>query len=169
MKLAAVSLIAIAAALSSVHAGAFGPRPFTNGSPLVSGVDGSYQANARGQNTSGVIRFAYSNGNQTTSSTLNTYVIFSEGIIFSGDVAANITDSSISGVLEYAAQDTFLTTGSGYFNAKIDQNSPLYSFKGSGYLQAFIQDTTDNLWYNFFGRSLKISGVRVSQESTTGS
>jgi hypothetical protein len=166
MKLAAVSLIAIAATLSSLHAGSFGgPRPFTNGSPLISGVDGSYQANARGTNTTGVIRFAYSGGNQTSSATANSYVIFSEGFIFSGSVAANITGSTITGALEYAAQNTFDVTGSGYFNAKIDPQSPVYSFKGTGFLQAFIQDPDDFLWYSFFGREMKVSGIRNSQES----
>jgi hypothetical protein len=63
MKIAA-SLLILIAFVAYVQASA-GPPPFTNGSPLVSGVDGSYQATARGKNLTGVFRFTYANGVQT--------------------------------------------------------------------------------------------------------
>ena len=66
MKSLAASL-ALFLAAATVHAGGFGgPPPFTNGSPLPDGVDGSYQASATAPNTTGIIRFKYMNGVQTT-------------------------------------------------------------------------------------------------------
>jgi hypothetical protein len=54
MKIAA-SFLVFLTGIVHVYASA-GPPPFTNGSPLVSGVDGSYQATARGRNLTGVFR-----------------------------------------------------------------------------------------------------------------
>ena len=112
MKIPAALLILILAS-DYLHASA-GPPPFTNGSPLVSGVDGSYQATARGRNLTGVFRFTYSSGRQTsnpqlpTGSTVaslltdpyNDYVFFVEGIVYRGLVQANINVNSIAGVLD---------------------------------------------------------------------
>ena len=70
MKIPAALLILIVAS-EYLHASA-GPPPFTNGSPLVSGVDGSYQATARGRNLTGVFRFTYSGGRQTSNPQLPT-------------------------------------------------------------------------------------------------
>ena len=70
MKIAA-SFLVLLLGVVHVHASA-GPPPFTNGSPLVSGVDGSYQATARGRNLTGVFRFTYANGVQTSSPRLPT-------------------------------------------------------------------------------------------------
>ena len=67
-------------------------------SPLVSGVDGSYQATARGKNRTGVFRFMYANGVQTSNPQLptattvpnlltdpyNDYVFFAEGKVIEG-------------------------------------------------------------------------------------
>jgi hypothetical protein len=72
MKIAAAFLVFLAAALN-VHASA-GPPPFTNGSPLITGVDGSYQATARGKNLTGVFRFTYVNGSQRVTDPLKTTV-----------------------------------------------------------------------------------------------
>ena len=114
MKIAAASLLLLLAALSA-QAGSFaGPPPFTNGSPLVSGVDGMYQATARGKNLTGVFRFTYANGSQTSNPQLptgdtvsslltdpyNDYVFFVEGLVYRGLVQANINTSSIAGVLD---------------------------------------------------------------------
>ena len=96
MKIPAALLILIVAS-EYLHASA-GPPPFTNGSPLVSGVDGSYQATARGRNLTGVFRFNYSGGRQTSNPQLptgntvaslltdpyNDYVFFVEGSCLSG-------------------------------------------------------------------------------------
>ncbi|HEY5777369.1 MAG TPA: hypothetical protein VIT00_01450, partial [Terrimicrobiaceae bacterium] len=114
MKIAAASLLLLLAALSA-QAGSFaGPPPFTNGSPLVSGVDGMYKATARGKNLTGVFRFTYVNGSQTSNPQLptgdevsnlltdpyNDYVFFVEGLVYRGLVQANINTSSIAGVLD---------------------------------------------------------------------
>ena len=70
MKIAA-SFLVFLTGIVHVYASA-GPPPFTNGSPLVSGVDGSYQATARGRNLTGVFRFTYANVVQTSSPRLPT-------------------------------------------------------------------------------------------------
>ena len=112
MKIPAALLILIVAS-EYLHASA-GPPPFTNGSPLVSGVDGSYQATARGRNLTGVFRFTYSGGRQTSNPQLptgnsvgslltdpyNDYVFFVEGIVYRGLVQANINVDSVAGVLD---------------------------------------------------------------------
>jgi hypothetical protein len=112
MKIPAALLILIVAS-EYLHASA-GPPPFTNGSPLVSGVDGSYQATARGRNLTGVFRFTYSGGRQTSNPRLptgnsvaslltdpyNDYVFFVEGVVFRGLVQANINVNSVAGVLD---------------------------------------------------------------------
>jgi hypothetical protein len=108
-----VALLILIVASEYLHASA-GPPPFTNGSPLVSGVDGSYQATARGRNLTGVFRFTYSGGRQTSNPQLptgntvaslltdpyNDYVFFVEGLVFRGLVQANINVNSIAGVLD---------------------------------------------------------------------
>ncbi len=97
----AYSLLVLIATIGLAHAGGFGgPPPFTNGSPLVSGVNGTYQASVRGSNLSGIIRFAYLAGVQSGSFPSNRWVIFYQGEVFSGVTAAAINDGDISGVLE---------------------------------------------------------------------
>src|SRR5262245_47854324 len=114
------SLLLLICSVATMLASAGAP-PFTNGSPLVSGVDGSYQATARGKNLLGVFRFTYSTGVQTSSPRLptgnsvpnlltdpyNDYVFFVEGKTFRGLVQANINISSIAGVLDNGASNVF--------------------------------------------------------------
>jgi hypothetical protein len=100
MKLPVLCTLAILAAAAASHAGSFGgPPPFTNLSPLQSGIDGSYQATCRGDNLVGVLRFAYANGVQSGISTANTYSIFIEGQVVTGGVTASITGKELAGVL----------------------------------------------------------------------
>lgn len=176
-----IALLLLAFTAATAHAGSFGgPPPFTNGSPLQSGVNGAYQASARGSNLSGVITFTYSGGVQSTSFTGNTWVIFYQGQVYSGSTDAAINDSNISGVLETSftspvsqgTSSTNTTTGtvlalpdvvntstqtqtssdtltalsnpSGFFNAKLDTNSPTGSFKGNGVLAAVFTRTIVN-------------------------
>jgi len=97
----AFSLLVLIATIGLAHAGGFGgPPPFTNGSPLTTGVAGTYQASARGSNLSGVISFTYSGGVQTNGS----WVVFYEGQVYSGGNTVAINDGSIAGVLETATQ-----------------------------------------------------------------
>jgi len=157
MKTAAASLLLLFAALSAQAGSLGGPPPFTNGSPLISGVDGSYQATARGKNLAGVFRFTYANGSQTSNPTLptgttvtnlltdpyNDYVFFVEGFVYRGLVQANINISSIAGVLDNGSANVAIfgseATGlgveaftSGFFNGSMDHNSPYASFHGTG-------------------------------------
>jgi hypothetical protein len=115
-----------------VQAGSFGgPPPFTNGSPLTSGTDGSYQASVRGKNLSGVVKFAQSGGTQ--SATGNSYAVFSNGLLYTGNTDVSIMNSKISGVLLTSGTVTG-NTASGFFNANLDRSSPYGSFKGKGEL-----------------------------------
>lgn len=167
----AYSLLVLIATIGFAHAGGFGgPPPFTNGSPLQSGVDGTYQASVRGNNLSGVIRFAYSSGVQTTSFFSNIWVIFYEGQVFSGDTTVAINDGDISGVLETSfttpfdrtsstsTSDTaagtassssttvdFLGGPSGFFTASLDNNSPTGAFSGKGELAVVADVTTETI------------------------
>lgn len=153
MKRPLVSLLAVFA-VATAHAGSFGgPPPFTNGSPLQSGIDGSYQAAVRGNNLSGVVRFSYSGQVQTSTASTNGWVIFYEGQLYTGRTEASIENNKISGVLSRTTglisptttttvpDPSMLITGqnlSGYFNAKLQSNSPTGRFKGSGELQVTV-------------------------------
>ncbi|MEI6073589.1 MAG: hypothetical protein WCS31_17520 [Verrucomicrobiae bacterium] len=155
MKSSIASLLAIFT-LATAHAGSFGgPPPFSNGSPLTSGISGSYQASARGNNLSGVIRFSYIDQVQTSrdpTSTGNYWAIFYEGQLYKGITEAAIDDSEITGVLSRttglvspaASNGSTLSTViqgqnlSGYFNAKMAKNSPTGSFKGTGEVQVTL-------------------------------
>lgn len=153
-----LSLLAVFATIGFAQAGGFGgPPPFTNGSPLLQGVDGSYQATARGTNLTGVFRFTYSGGRQTSAPELptgdsvtnlltdpyNDYVFFAEGLTYRGLVQANINTSQIAGVFDNGSANVPVygsTTGglgvlaflSGYFTGSMDQQSPYAAFSGTG-------------------------------------
>jgi len=103
MKSLAASLALALVASATAQAGSFGPPPFSNGSPLVSGWDGSYQASARAKNVTGVFRFQYSNGSQTSAAGANSWVFFVNGQVQRGTVTANINESTLDGVLDSLA------------------------------------------------------------------
>lgn len=112
----AVSLFALVFTAAFAQAGSFGgPPPFTNGSTLVTGVDGSYQATARSTNLTGVFRFTYINGRQTSAADFpsfdddieslildpyNDYVFFVDGYTYRGLTQANINGNQVGGVLD---------------------------------------------------------------------
>lgn len=185
----------VSAALA--QAGGFGgPPPFTNGSPLISGVDGSYQATARGTNLTGVFRFTYSGGRQTSDPTLptgssvsnlltdpyNDYVFFVEGLVYRGLVQANINDGSVSGILDNGSPNVpvFGDTGgglgvtafmNGYFLGEMDLNSPDAYFDGKG--KAVVTYTQPNesgdgfVFTDQFERSFRFRGVRNSMSTSS--
>jgi hypothetical protein len=152
------SLLAVFATIGFAQAGGFGgPPPFTNGSPLISGVDGSYQATARATNLTGVFRFTYSGGRQTSSPQLptgdtvtnlitdpyNDYVFFVEGLAYRGLVQANVNTSQVAGVFDNGSANVpvygtsseglgILAFLSGYFEGTMDQKSPYAAFSGKG-------------------------------------
>ncbi len=168
-----LSLLSLIATIGFANAGGFGgPPPFTNGSPLVSGVDGSYQATARGTNLVGVFRFTYSSGRQISLSSTtdvvtgdsvlsdpyNDYIFFVQGISYRGLVQANINQANIDGVLDNGGAvvpngtalgtDTVgglgLTTFmAGSFDGTIQQDSSDYFFKGGGEAQTWNGVDTD--------------------------
>jgi hypothetical protein len=190
-------------ATATVHAGSFGgPPPFTNGSPLQSGIDGSYQASARGKNLSGVIKFAISGGIQTFGTTSlstdtvqrggNSWAIFYEGKLYKGLTEADIADSKITGILSAsdvtptAIANLQTSTGiaisnpnfpqealiqgqnlSGFFTAKLSQNSSTGSFKGSGEVEVSLPP-----FYTYSQQSPTLPGVAnpatgMSQDPTS--
>lgn len=147
MKRFAASLLAALAAASAAQAGSFGPPPFSNGSPLVTGVDGSYQASARAQNVTGIFRFQYSSGIQTAASRENSWVFFVNGQVQRGTVTAAIGEGKVSGVLDSLTAGTSTNSNgtirlpiillnannasSGEFNGKMAKDG---SFSGKGQL-----------------------------------
>ena len=91
---AASSLLILIATIGLARAGSFaGAPPFTNNSPLLSGMDGIYQAVASGTNLTGVFSFQISGGVQTPTQnvTLNSWVFFVDGNVIQGSVAAAIS------------------------------------------------------------------------------
>jgi hypothetical protein len=166
----AFSLIALIATIGLAHAGGFGgPPPFTNGSPLVSGVDGSYSGTLTAENTVGIVRFTYSNNIQTSDLTGNSYTIFSEGLVFGGPNQVTIADTAITGVLERDTDPAFSNTAmTGYFTATLEQNSSLGCFNGNGILQFYIEDVdNEGTYLNFFSKDVKVTGLRNSQSTSS--
>jgi hypothetical protein len=149
MKLPVLCTFALLAVTAASHAGSFGgPPPFTDMSPLQSGIDGSYQATAQGTNLTGIIRFAYSGGVQSPIATANTYAFFVNGNVVSGGVTASITGKSLAGVL--GGQDfsvptnnsgtsqlpiVFIVRGNranGQFSGQMNLEDKMSAFQGHG-------------------------------------
>lgn len=163
MKKAAASLL-ITFIAATAQAGSFGgPPPFTNGSPLPSGTDGTYVAIARAKNVTGSFRFTIQDGAQTSSATANSWVFFVDGNVYKGSTQATISQNSVSGVLDGLTsnlgsngQITFpIIISSNYgangeFNGTIDQNSPEAAISGKGSLVAAGQNETEISYTGFF-------------------
>ena len=149
MKLPVLCSFALLAAAAASHAGSFGgPPPFTDLSPLQSGIDGSYQATCRGTNLTGVLRFAYQNGVQSGGGSANAYSFFVDGDVVTGSVTASITGKELAGVL--GGQDftiptsdsgtselplVFIVRGNranGQFSGQIDLEDRMSAFSGKG-------------------------------------
>ena len=162
------------------HAGnMFGPGPFRNGSPLVSGVDGTYQATARAENVTGVFRFAYSGGSQTSNQLQNSWIFFVDGQIQRGGVVASIDNSSLNGILDSQGLVSVSTnqtnnsidlpyviinqnnSSAGTFRGKFNLKNPNGAFNGSGILMPSPATTNtivgisqlDSLELNLFGNT----------------
>lgn len=154
------SLLAAASALilscAPLHAGSFGgPRPFSGGSPLVTGTDGIYQAVATAKNASGIISWEIINGAQTSSTANNSWSFFVDGQTLTGNTTANVSQGKVAGVLESA--DTFAidegsitlpavfiftsNDASGDFKGTIDFSTRNSSIDGSGRLRGTPQRT----------------------------
>ena len=154
MKRSFFALLATFAAVTA-NAGSFGPPPFSNGSPLVTGVDGSYQASARATNLSGIIRFQYTDGVQSSGASANSWIFFVNGVVQRGSTVANINSSKVDGVLDSIAAPASTNSGgavslptvflnannssSGFFRGKMSANG---NFSGNGELQPLAASTT---------------------------
>lgn len=149
MKLLAASLIL---ALSSPLASAFGPGPFSNGSPLATGTDGVYQAVATGTNLTGVFSWAILNGVQLADQANNGWTFFVDGNVVSGNTVANVAENSVSGILDPGANFQIPvdaqkkpilpyikvlsnTVAQGQFRGNINLKSPVAAFSGSGSIE----------------------------------
>jgi len=167
MKRSIASLLALFT-VATAHAGSFGgPPPFTNGSPLVSGVQGSYQATARGNGLFGIIRFSYSSTGVPSLTGKNNYVFFVAGTIVTGTTDAAILTTQLTGVLETPSavipppSMSYFDSLGGYFAGSFDTKSPYYAFSGSGSLQCYESySVTDPV--HAVSRDFKLSGVRIS-------
>lgn len=156
LLLASASLFPLAANAGNM----FGPAPFRNGSPLVTGVDGTYQATARAANVTGIFRFAYSGGSQTSNQLQNSWIFFVNGQIQRGGVVANIDNSSLDGILDSQGLVSSSTNGTtslslpyviinqnnssaGTFQGKLNLKNPNGAFSGSGMLMASPSSTNN--------------------------
>ncbi len=173
------TLALFALALSTASAGSlFGPPPFTNGSPLPTGVQGSYQASAVGQGITGIIRFAYNAQGNPAEPVLppsdpdsrpinNNYIFFINGTIVTGATQAAIMTDKTYGILitpnPIIPPPTlfFFDSLGGSFNAKIDTKSSNYSFKGNGVLETFEQPTSADP-ITPVNRTFTVRGMRTS-------
>lgn len=184
----AYSLLVLIATIGFAHAGGFGgPPPFTNGSPLQSGVDGTYQASIRGSNLSGVIQFSYSSGTQSS----GTWFIFYQGQAFFGGADVAIMNASIAGVMDTfttqvdrissttnangssSTEVDYLTGPNGSFTATLDNNSPNGSFSGNGELAVIAEVTvtqedaggnviSETINTETYKTKFKVKGVRIT-------
>ena len=168
MKRSHLLLLAIFAT-ATAHAGGFGgPPPFTNGSPLQSGMTGTYQASARGEGISGIIRFSYNSKGNPSAAGANDYIFFVNGTVVSGNTEAAIMADQLTGVLDAPTTaptvppviEDFECLG-GTFQGQFDQKSPFCYFKGKGSLATYTQDTAADPW-NYLLQTFKISGMRTS-------
>lgn len=142
----AMGLVSVSA-VSSLHAGGIG-GPFNSYSPLQSGIDGVYQATARGKNLTGIITFTYSGGIPTVGGSANSWIFFVEGQIVRGQTSAAIDENKVAGVLDAGVVEgqmdsngeitlplILLNTGTasaGYFDGSIDLKSVNARFSGEG-------------------------------------
>jgi hypothetical protein len=183
---AALSLLVLVATISLARAGSFaGPPPFTNGSPLQSGTDGTYQAVVSGTNISGVFSFVISGGIQTSDSNtiINSWVFFVDGTIFQGSVVAAISQSQVLGILNGGTNtlpfekgaplelpSAFIipaNTASGQFNGSISLNSPIGAFEGSGIFQGTPERTDQLLFINNPTTTQTITATGTTTTTTT--
>lgn len=178
MKLPVLSAFALLAVATASQAGSFGgPPPFTDLSPLQSGIDGSYQATCRGDNLIGVLRFAYQNGVQSGIGSANTYNFFVEGQVVTGGVTVSITGKDIAGVLggqdfSVPTSDTgtselplvFVVRGNranGNFTGKINLEDRMAAFGGSGEITAAPGETNTVVLI----QTNNNSGINISDNS----
>lgn len=176
-RLIATFLTVLAAA--TVHAGSFG-GPTSLNTSTETGAVGTYQGTLRGNSLSGVLRFAYNSSGNPTSITGNvttwtsnpsTYVIFIDGMVFTGVVDASIQSSKIASVLENGVVNDpsgnvsplflYYEVPGGFWNAKINTSSANYFFKGKGSVAINSKETSTDPW-NVSNRKFKINGQRTS-------
>jgi len=171
MKIFLLPVLIIFSSLTADAGNMFGPAPFRNGSPLVSGVDGTYQATARAENVTGIFRFAYSGGSQTSNQLQNSWIFFVNGQVQRGGVVANIDNSSLDGILDSQGLVSVSTnqtdnsislpyiiinqnnSSAGTFQGKLNLKNPNGAFSGSGMLMASPISTN-----NIVGVSQRSSG-----------
>ena len=158
MKLPVLCAFSLLAAASASFAGSFGgPGPWSDQSPLQSGIDGSYQATTRGVNLTGVFRFAYENNVQSPNATANQYSFFVDGQVVTGGVTAAINGKNLAGVL--GGQDftvptnnsgstelplVFIVRGNranGQFEGQINLEDPMAAFNGKGKVTPAPEET----------------------------
>jgi len=183
MKLPVLCTFALLAVATASHAGSFGgPPPFTDLSPLQSGIDGSYQATARGTNLTGVIRFAYQNGVQSPVATANTYAFFVNGNVVTGGVVASITGKDLAGVL--GGQDfsvptnnsgtsqlpiVFIVRGNranGQFSGQMNLEDRMAAFQGDGNIAPAPTETNSIVLIQTNGGNDLVVGDNVNVQSS---
>ena len=164
------SLLAFGIASSAIAGSFGGPPPFTNLSPLQSGIDGSYQAIARGSNLTGIIRFAYQNGVQSPLASANAFVFFVNGVVTTGACTAAINGKELAGILGGVELPAPVgipgNQASGTFSGKLDLEDRMSYFSGNGQIIGAGEETLTipgtDIPAMIPGVKFKFEGVRTS-------
>jgi hypothetical protein len=138
---------------------------------LPTGTDGVYSAVANGTNLTGLFSFSIRGGVQTEGSRGNSWVFFVDGQTLRGTTSANAANGKVVGILDSGlstgitgGEDGNVTlpaiiyipgnSGNGYFQGKMDMNSPTGYFDGKGEISG-LPARTDQI-------------ITVSQATTGG-
>ena len=153
MKYFTVPILAICLASPALSGNFFGPGPWANGAYFPGQLDGKYAATVFGNNTSGVLGFAQSQGSPTivTNSTANLtnsivqntvipdpwqnyFLIFFNGVTYYGTTFAtiNISAKQVSGALfNGRSSGTSTTLAGGGFTAVLTSDKSPITFVGN--------------------------------------
>lgn len=163
-----IALLLIAFAAATAHAGSFG-GPTSLNTSTQTGAGGTYQGTVRGNSLSGIVQFSYNSDGNPSTTGLNRYVFFIDGMVFIGDADASIQSAKIASVLENGAVAGGLISPlffgyelpGGFWNANINTKSANYFFKGKGSVTVNSQVTSADPWL-VSSRKFKINGQRTS-------
>lgn len=162
-----IALLLIAFAAATAHAGSFG-GPTSLNTSTQTGAVGTYQGTVRGNSLSGIVQFSYNTDGNPSTTGLNSYVVFIDGMVFTGNVNASIQSSKIASVLENGTVAGLISPlfnyyeiAGGFWNAKINTKSANYFFKGKGSVGINSQDA-GSVIDNVSNRKFKINGQRTS-------
>lgn len=181
MRACAASVFIVLFAPSLFAGNFFGPGPWANGAYYPGQLDGKYSATVFGNNTSGVLGFALSDGSPTviTNSTINTnnsvqntvqldpfqnyFLVFFNGITYYGFTfgTINVDSKQVTGALfDGRARTTTggIVTASGGFTATLTSDKSPITFVGNNTGQLTSSNST-----TFFS----LNGIKISDVTSS--